>query len=67
MGDPSVGQMSEKEKSHAGMLYNPFTPDLTEERKVCKDLTWEFNHIAPRKTAEKKALLKQLFGKERGN
>lgn len=63
MSVPNAGQMSEKAKSHAGMLYNPFTPDLIEERKVCKDLTWEFNHLAPRKTAEKKALLKKILGK----
>lgn len=65
MGDPSGGQMLEKEKMLAGMLYNATKEtSLTEERQDCKELTWQFNSLNPKKMDEKKALLKKLFGKK---
>ncbi|KAH7723996.1 hypothetical protein AAVH_08434 [Aphelenchoides avenae] len=63
MGDPST-QISEKEKMLAGMLYNATKEtDLTAERQDCKELTWQFNSLNPKKMDEKRALLKKIFGK----
>lgn len=59
--------MTEKEKCAAGMLYDAnYDPALLEERERCKDICFEYNNTRPSQLAQKKELLRGLFGKTHG-
>lgn len=55
---------SEKEKSKAGKLYDAnYDKELAAERKVCKELCHEMNHLSPSLMEERGAIIRKLFGK----
>ena len=59
--------MTEKDKMLAGELYDAnFNPELIEERLACKELCYDYNHLRPRQTAERDALLRRLLGAVKG-
>lgn len=55
--------MGEKEKMLSGEMYFAFDKTLLEERKLAKDLCFEFNQLAPSKIYERRAIIKKLFKK----
>lgn len=55
---------SEKEKASRGELYNAnYDNELVAERDACKELCFEYNHLAPSRNDERKEIIKKLFGK----
>lgn len=59
--------MTEKEKCAAGMLYDAnYDEALIQERKICKDICFEYNNTKPSELQNKKEILKKLFGKTKG-
>lgn len=55
--------MTEKEKMLKGMIYDAGgDKDLIRERRVCKDLCHEYNHLLPSKRQEGKEILNKLLG-----
>ncbi len=55
---------SEKEKAKAGKLYDAnYDMELLAERKACKEICYEFNHLRPSQTNEQERLIRQLLGK----
>ena len=48
--------MTEKEKSHAGILYQPGDPELVEDRDVTIQKLYEYNKIHPLDRDAKKLL-----------
>ena len=55
--------MTEKDKMLAGELYDAnFNPELIEERLACKELCYDYNHLRPRQTAERDALMLIVIG-----
>ena len=60
--------MTEKEKMLRQMLYDANNDtDLIEERKVAKDLCYDFNHLRPSDTAGQQKIMRQLLGKTVGD
>lgn len=56
--------MTEKEKMLAGKLYDAnYNPDLIAERKVAKNLCYEFNHLRPSDTEAQQQIIRKLIGK----
>ncbi len=56
--------MTEKEKMLKQMLYDAnFDEDLLKERKIAKDLCYDFNQLRPSDEEGQQAILKKLFGK----
>ena len=56
--------MTEKEKMLAGELYDAnYNPNLIEERKVAKDLCYDFNHLRPSDTEAQQQIMRKLLGK----
>ncbi|MFD2118087.1 sugar O-acetyltransferase [Paenibacillus yanchengensis] len=54
--------MTEKEKMLQGMIYDANNDQqLMEERLAAKTLCYQYNHLAPAETVERKALIQQLF------
>jgi maltose O-acetyltransferase len=60
--------MTEKEKMHRQMLYDAnYDSQLLEERKVAKDLCYEYNRLRPSDEDAQQALMRRLLGKTKGN
>jgi len=60
--------MTEKEKSHKGLLYNAGTdPELFKEREAAKNLCHEFNLLIPSEYEKRWELIRKLFGKIKGH
>lgn len=55
--------MTEKEKSHAGMLYQPGDPELVADRDVTVRKLYEYNNINPLERDTRQADIRELFGK----
>lgn len=55
--------MTEKEKSHAGMLYQPGDPELVAERDVTVRKLYEYNNINPLERDARQAAIRGLLGK----
>jgi acetyltransferase-like isoleucine patch superfamily enzyme len=55
--------MTEKEKSHAGMLYQPGDPELVADRDVTVQKLYEYNRIHPLDREAKKESIKGILGK----
>lgn len=55
--------MTEKEKSHAGMLYQPGDPELVADRDVTVRKLYEYNNINPLERDTRQAVIRELFGK----
>lgn len=54
---------SEKNKMLAGELYDPLDPELTAARDRARDLCQELNATRERDHEQRRAILKQLFGR----
>lgn len=55
--------MTEKEKSYAGMLYQPGDPELAGDRDVTVKKLYDYNQIHPLDRDRRQAAIKELFGK----
>lgn len=55
--------MTEKEKSHAGILYQPGDPELVRERDVTIKKLYDYNHIHPLEREARRAAIGELLGK----
>lgn len=55
---------TEKEKAQRGELYDAnYNVELLAERDICKDMCYEYNQLRPSRKAERKQLIRKLFGK----
>ncbi|WP_394927468.1 sugar O-acetyltransferase [uncultured Robinsoniella sp.] len=54
--------MTEKEKSHAGMLYQPGDPELAADRDETVKKLYDYNHIHPLNREERQAAIGELLG-----
>ena len=54
--------MTIREKMKNGMLYVDIGEGLDEERKMCKELLYDYNNTRPSEEIKRKALLKELLG-----
>ena len=60
--------MTEKEKMLRQMIYDANNDvDLIEERKVAKDLCYDFNHLRPSDIDEQRKIMRLLLGKTSGD
>jgi len=55
--------MTEKEKSHAGMLYQPGDPELAAERDVTDGKLYEYNNMHPLDIKARQEAISGLFGR----
>lgn len=56
--------MTEREKMLAGMIYDAnYDEELIAERRACKELCYDFNHLRPSQTKEQEEMIRRLFGK----
>ena len=53
--------MTNLEKMHATMLYDPADGDIVEEQTACLDRLYDFNHTRPTEMDKRNALLKEMF------
>ena len=53
--------MTNLEKMHATMLYDPADGDIVEEQTVCLDRLYDFNHTRPTEMDKRQALMKEMF------
>ena len=53
--------MTNLEKMHATMLYDPADGDIVEEQTACLDRLYDFNHTRPTEMDKRKALMKEMF------
>lgn len=54
--------MNEKEKSHAGVLYQPGDAELVADREVTVQKLYEYNQLHPLDQAEKDQGIRQILG-----
>ena len=60
--------MTEKEKMLYQVLYDANNDsELTNERKVAKDLCYDFNHLRPSDTIGQQKIMRRLLGKTVGD
>jgi acetyltransferase-like isoleucine patch superfamily enzyme len=55
-------KMTEKEKSHAGMLYQPGDPELVADRDVTIKKLYEYNNMHPLDRSARQAAICELLG-----
>jgi len=55
--------MTEKEKSHAGILYQPGDPELVADRDVTVQKLYEYNNLHPLKRDLRQAAIREILGK----
>jgi len=55
-------KMSEKEKSHAEMLYQPNDPELCADRDVTQRKLYEYNRMHPLDRETRRAAIREIFG-----
>jgi len=55
--------VTEKEKMLAGEFYTASDPQLVNDRQKARRLVWKFNNSHPDELADRKNILKELFGK----
>ena len=53
--------MTNLEKMHATMLYDPADGDIVEEQTACLDRLYNFNHTRPTEMDKRQALMKEMF------
>ena len=53
--------MTNLEKMHATMLYDPADGDIMTEQIACLDRLYDFNHTRPTEMDKRQALLKEMF------
>ena len=55
---------TEKMKAHAGKLYDAnYDPELLAERAACAELLFDYHQLRPSQEAERRSLLRRLFGR----
>lgn len=59
--------MTEKEKSHAGILYQPNDPELVTERDITVKKLYDYNNIYPLDRDVRQAAIRELLGKSGDN
>lgn len=59
--------MTEKEKSHSGMLYQPGDPELVADRDVTVKKLYDYNNIHPLNRDERQIAIRGLLGKTGDN
>ncbi|MHA2857839.1 sugar O-acetyltransferase [Paenibacillus sp. HGF5] len=55
--------MTEKEKSHAGLLYQPNDPELVADRDVTVKKLYDYNNLHPLERDLRRAAIRELLGK----
>lgn len=58
--------MTEKEKMLKGELYDACEATLMEERFVCKELCYDYNHLRPRQMERRQELMRRILGRVEG-
>ena len=53
--------MTNAEKMHLTMLYDPADGDIVEEQTACLDRLYDFNHTRPTEMDKRQALMKEMF------
>ena len=53
--------MTNLEKMHATMLYDPADGDIMAEQTACLDRLYDFNHTRPTEPDKRQALMKEMF------
>ena len=53
--------MTNAEKMHLTMLYDPADGDIVEEQTACLDRLYDFNHTRPTEQEKRQALMKEMF------
>ena len=53
--------MTNLEKMHATMLYDPADGDIVEEQTACLDRLYDFNHTRPTEMDKRQTLMKEMF------
>ena len=53
--------MTNLEKMHATMLYDPADGDIVEEQTACLERLYDFNHTRPTEMDKRQALMKEMF------
>ena len=53
--------MTNAEKMHLTMLYEPADGDIVEEQTACLDRLYDFNHTRPTEQEKRQALMKEMF------
>ena len=53
--------MTNAEKMHLTMLYDPADGNIVEEQTACLDSLYDFNHTRPTEMDKRQALLKEMF------
>ena len=53
--------MTNLEKMHATMLYDPADGNIVEEQTACLDRLYDFNHTRPIEMDKRQALMKEMF------
>ena len=53
--------MTNLEKMHLTMLYDPADGDIVEEQTACLDRLYDFNHTRPTEQDKRQALMKEMF------
>ena len=53
--------MTNLEKMHLTMLYDPADGDIVEEQTACLDRLYDFNHTRPTEQEKRQALMKEMF------
>lgn len=59
--------MTEKEKSHSGMLYQPNDPELVADRNITIKKLYDYNNIYPLNHEERQTAISSLLGKTGDN
>ena len=59
--------MTEKEKMISCEMYNSSGSELTMERHKCKEMCYDYNNLRPTKLDERRAIIRELFGKVEGS
>ena len=53
--------MTNAEKMHLTMLYDPADGDIVEEQTACLDRLYDFNHTRPTEQEKRQVLMKEMF------
>ena len=53
--------MTNQEKMHAAILYDPADGDIMAEQTACLDRLYDFNNTRPTEMDKRQALMKEMF------
>lgn len=53
--------MNEKQKMLDGHLYQAYDRELYQERELCKEVLYQYNHLSPKERTEKEKIIKNLL------